>query len=488
LLSWIQFLEALVKEVSLRFLFFRNVFSRLLGILKNLIVVPFLSPQLLGIYRYILTLMNYSQYLHFGSVTYLIFHYSRLKNNQVQLNSAIQFSVIGLYVGAIASFLLCFFFIPDSISLLESLLISFSSCATLFAFYVLIRLRIELKFNLLAKEDLISQVIGLVFFILLGYIWGVTGLLLGTQLGLLYLIVRYRDYFKISFAGIDVGVLKSKFLIGKSLWFSSLANQLSLSIDLLLLKFILQDRATDYGYYAFCIMIAGIVNSIMGIFIEVQGQIFLEKISQYQHDELKSNPTVTKELLDMMYRDSIISIMIILIVNFGMSIAIFLFLPKYESIIPNIFVFLLSVFILRWRNYFVLILNRIELSNKVTYASIIGVAAAILLMIPLYWIRDLDLKWISHLTLITYLVVNLSVLIIFNYTVDKLNFLQIGIKIVAIFIPCLVLYLYSLKIINFSIYTYFIIAGLSIVLIAPIYVLLIRNDFFGALAYLKAVK
>ena len=128
------------------------------------------------------------------------------------------------------------------------------------------------------------------------------------------------------------------------------------------------------------------------------------------------------------------------------------------------------------------------MSNKVTYASIIGVAAAILLMIPLYWIRDLDLKWISHLTLITYLVVNLSVLIIFNCTVDKLNFLQIGIKIVAIFIPCLVLYLYSLKIINFSIYTYFIIAGLSIVLIAPIYVLLIRNDFFGALAYLKAVK
>ncbi|MBK8735625.1 MAG: hypothetical protein IPL98_06900 [Saprospiraceae bacterium] len=352
----------------------------------------------------------------------------------------------------------------------------------------MIRLRIELKFNLLAKEDLISQVIGLVFFILLGYIWGVTGLLLGTQLGLLYLIVRYRDYFKVSFEGIDVGVLKSKFLIGKSLWFSSLANQLSLSIDLLLLKFFLQDRATDYGYYAFCIMIAGIVNSIMGIFIEVQGQIFLEKISQYQHDELKSNPTVTNELLDMMYRDSIISIMIILIVNFGMSIAIFLFLPKYESIIPNIFVFLLSVFILRWRNYFVLILNRIELSNKVTYASIIGVAAAILLMIPLYWIRDLDLKWISHLTLITYLVVNLSVLIIFNCTVDKLNFLQIGIKIVAIFIPCLVLYLYSLKIINFSIYTYFIIAGLSIVLIAPIYVLLIRNDFFGALAYLKAVK
>lgn len=477
-----------MPEINLKFLFFRNIASRLLSIIRNVVVVPFLSPQLLGIYRYILTLMSYSQYLHFGSVTYLIFHYSRLKSDPKELKSAIQFSVIGLYFGVITSFFVCFFFIPASFSLLERVLISFSSCATLFAFYILIRFRIDLKFNQLAKEDLISQLLGLVFFILLGSVWGVTGLLIGTQLGLLYLIIKYREYFKISLAGLNISALRSKFLVGKSLWFSSLANQLSLSSDLLLLKFILLERAVDYGYYTFCVMIAGIVNGIMGIFIEVQGQVFLEKISHYEHNELKSNPSVTKELLEMMYRDSIISMMIILLVNFAISITIYFFLPKYSVIIPNIIIFLLSVFVLRWRNYFVLILNRIELSNMVTLASVIGVAATLLFLIPIYWFRNIDLKWISHITLLTYFVVNLSVLVLFNYYVDKLDFIQIGKKIAIIFLPCLVLYLYSIGIISFNLNIYFIIAGLSIGFIIPVYHLLIKNEFVDALTYLKTVK
>lgn len=43
-------------DVKLSMLLLRNVFTRILGILRNILVLPILDPASLGIYRYILTI------------------------------------------------------------------------------------------------------------------------------------------------------------------------------------------------------------------------------------------------------------------------------------------------------------------------------------------------------------------------------------------------------------------------------------------------
>ena len=475
-------------DVKLSMLLLRNVFTRILGILRNILVLPILDPASLGIYRYILTILGYSNILHFGSVTYLTFKYSEFKKDEKLLIKCKQFALYGVYIGSFISFILCVLLIKDSFSLPQKILIGFLSSLSLCSLYILLLLRVQLQFNQMAIEDIISQIIGFILFVILGYFYGLIGFIAGGQLGFLYMIFKYRSELIIIRPVEHLITLLPQIKYSINLWISSLMNQLTISFDIIILKLILQDRREEFGYYAFCAMIAATVNSVLGILIEVQGQQILEKYSEIQTIEDVNSSNVTREIIDLTIKDSIIASFLVLVANLTIFLVIYFFLPKYLPTLDIISFFMLSVLILRWRNYFVIVMNKTNNTFLASKASFFGVFFTVFYPLVLLLNKSTSLFYLSIISILTYLVVIFFVLYYYHTKVQRLEINKLFCNLLLILVPCSLNPLYAIFVKNLQPITSIYIVLFAILFAPPFYYLSLNNYFRETIYFIKNIK
>lgn len=470
-----------MNKITYSSLFIRNIFIKLLSFIKSLIVLPFLTPAELGIYRYALSILSYSSYFHFGSITQLLFRYSELKDNPQKLEQAKQLALYGVYLGSLISIIVAIYFLPKEFTVRDRIIIGIVSSSSLISLYTLLLLRVRLKFYEMARADIISQIVSFIFVLIGMYIFGLLGLIVGGQIGLFYLLLKYRSELLIKFPLLKIKKNSGTFFFGLNLWFSSIFNQLMIGIDMLSFKYIFSDRELEYGYYAFCAMMTATINNLLGILVEVKGQILLEK---YYNLTLTDHAlhSMHEEIVKLTIEDSLIANLTVLFSYFFIVLLTYQFLPNYVPAIGVLGVLFPSIIILRWRNYFVLFLNKFNKSSYVSLSSIFGLIVFLVLALSLLLLRVSDLKYYAFLPIVSFATVNLFIAHFYKKISINFHLSAFIKKIFLTFLPSVALMTVSLLLINNPIQSLLILLPTTILY----YKFIFKNDFNIVFSYLSS--
>ncbi len=469
------------------FLLLRNGVGKILGILRNFILVPVLTPELLGIYRQAITILSYGNLLHFGSVTHLIFNYGSI-NDSIDIKREVKsFALLGVYIGALLSFFFTYFLLTNYFFGVTRLLISLSAGLSIFSFYIIIFFRTKLEFSKMAKEDIILQIISFILFVFGGFYFGLPGYIIGSQVGNCYLIIKFSKELNPK----SILIFKSKFryfiLPSLDLWVSSLINQLNISLDILLLGLILIDKE-KFGFYAFGALFVSTINSVMGVIVEVKGQKLLSKYSETIKYDDKTKEEIVKEVMLNTERDAFFSVLFGLLSLSTLSIIIYFYLEKYNDSIVILFPFLLSLVYLRIRNYFALFLNKFGKSSFVSFSSFFGVLFLVLSILFIKNNQDISLYLLSFISFFTYVLVDILIVYYFFKQIGFQFRCHFNLKVFYITVPILLCALVPLFVSNYNFSIHFLTILIVLVGILPFLYLINKSILMKYLILLKSIK
>jgi hypothetical protein len=243
---------------------------------------------------------------------------------------------------------------------------------TLPAAYVGASYRVRGQFHRIAVNDIVSNLVGLVTIVAGAYFWGLPGLVIGAFLGLPVALLMGREWlFPPGWRQVNPRYIWGNVSFSGILLLSSVLSQLSLTVDVVVLRHMLPDEDARLGFYAVSASVANIIYGLMAAMADVQG---LRLLRAYGQGESSGGAAKLSERMEFyMARDGFITVLACSAAAVGMGVLVPLVFTKYTPVLSILGVFLLGMIILRWKTYPALYLN---VSRKTIWV-IVGSALAV---------------------------------------------------------------------------------------------------------------
>jgi O-antigen/teichoic acid export membrane protein len=356
----------------------RTIFTRVLAVLRSIVILPLIGPGELGALRYLLTLTSYASYLHGGALTIFGMRYPAwIAGEKPEKASAVQalaFQVV--LVGATVAVLAILGVLAWTRTAGVWLSIAVASLAgvQLIASFVSVSFRAHGEFRGMAKNEMLVTLVSFVAALVGAYLLGVGGLILASVLSAVVGVVAAKRWlFPAGWTRIDRSLIRSELPYGMVLMSTSVLNQVSMSIDLVIIKPYFPNGDAGYGYYAFGAMLASLVYALMDSLAQVQANR-MYKASGLAEGAMDS---VLDELERCAVRETLAAVVVVSMVALALGIAIPVFLHGYWGALPILGLFLWAAVLLRLRTYPAIFLNIVKANRWATLASALAIGATV---------------------------------------------------------------------------------------------------------------
>lgn len=330
----------------------RNVVTRIIALLRSLVVVPLVSPAEYGLFKYILTLCSYSRQLHAGILSgYAVRYAERDGAGDIEQCRALQ--ALAWQAAAIGALL----FPPIAFGLLFHAELSFYITAVvamlagvpLLASYVSITLQSHGDFEKLAVVEMAASVSGFVLLLAGTWFFGLEGLVVAALLSAPLIVLLGRSTtFPPGWRRLQFSRLPGFFGYGLRLWGAGLLTALAATIDIVILGQMIGTRSAELGFYTLGLTIAAFLGKDLKAITQVQ----LRRL-QFMVGEAGGvrGPGVSDEFRAFLARDALVAIWLAGGVMFGTALLLPVVLPAYAAAVPLAGLFLVATIFSKWQRY-----------------------------------------------------------------------------------------------------------------------------------------
>lgn len=432
---------------SIKYLLSRTLVSQAIGILRNLWILPLLSLGDLGIYKYLFSLFAFANYAHLGAVTVVGFkapyyqEHQDKKSEQELYYTALVHVVYGFLVATCIYAGLLYFKFQNLT------FVSIAPFGALGVWVTLINTQLKVwgKFAKMAQIDMLANVIGFGFLVLLGWSYGLWGFILASFVPPVIVLCMgaFQVFNGYNFNGISYSKRYLKY--GLNLFTSGFLNQFVIGIDFLLLGFWLPVGDYRVGLYGFAYVPSGIIVSYLGSLSEVFGQRMIRDLATVDKD---NNARIFELITKNITRDLGLSVILGAIVCIVVRVFVEFYLTTYKQAILVLVIICVATYFLRIRNYPVLFFNIKGKMVEVYLASAIGIIVEVigLILVKNFWGHRLE--FYGFVTVLAYWSVNIYIFIKIGRYLENIKewLMYLG----KVFICTLPLFLHILAMIEYQ--------------------------------------
>lgn len=397
--------------------FIANIFSYLVAFCASIAYAHLLHPADFGIYSFCYTIITFCLLVNgFGAASGVLQFVSKTNNYELQLSYLKYAMRLGIFFNVILSIIILFYAILTPLPITNSkhilIAMAFFPVGRLYIDVFLAYLRATRQNILLAKFSVSNNSILLILNICGIYYYGLLGLVVGTYISYLVMIITSSFYFKLPnvFA---FGITK----FNKSEFFSysiyatigNAFSQLLFSLDILILGYIVKD-AVILANYKVATVIPFALNFVPGVIVTFFYPLFAKNSSNIAYvRQLKNKvmklilsftiPTslvliiIAKPLLGIIFGHQFThSVLPFQILTFGFSIA------AMRILYGNVLASLGKAKFAMWFNLVIAIFNVVITYTLVNWYGIIGAACGIVII---YTIAAICARYVVQVNLRT---------------------------------------------------------------------------------------
>ncbi|MBK6846056.1 MAG: hypothetical protein IPG96_00420 [Proteobacteria bacterium] len=368
----------------------RGVLGQVIGILRQFVVLPLITPGQLGLLRYVLNLSQYSRFFHVGFLSTLWVRFpERQAAGDLGACAAMQRAA---WRQTLVGFAL---FIPVVALLLRDTSIApwlFPLIVVLSAFpllgdYVAVSYQARGEFEPLVRIDLIVSVVGLAALIGLTFAFGLPGLLIAATLpGPLRVALGRRYLFPPKHDPQSAAYWRENLLFGVRTWLGQSAAHLAVTADVLLLGHFVGKESAVLGFYGLALTVAQFAaRDLTAVTIVQQRQL---QVAVGEHGGLGAL-AVAQATERYLAIDTLVSAWLSSAVTVGAALLLPLLFPRFSPALPLLGSLLAAAIIgspLRYTRVVLMLADRAPLlvaSSLVQLAVLAGGMA-----LAHYWLSD----------------------------------------------------------------------------------------------------
>lgn len=361
---------------SIGVLLARNLLSQLLGIARQFVILPLITPGQLGLFRYVSSLASYSKLFHIGYLSTMQARYAErhaagddayckalelLSWRQVLLGSLLFFPMMALAL--------------RGSGLSYSLLLGVAALSTLplTGDFLTTSYHVRGEFEGIVRIELVVSLVGFVLLLTGTYLFRLPGLLLATQLPFLVTIALARRYLRPRAEGIDLKPYRRAALsFGLRMWLFSSVGLITTTFDILALAHFLGKQSPSLGFYGLGISLAQFVG------------VNLKAVTQVQHRLLQltigragsvTHPSVRAAVEEFFAVECLSSVWLAGLITVGSTLLLPLLFPRYGAALPVVSALLASIAISKPQRYTSMVLVLANRPATLLWSSLVGLVA-----------------------------------------------------------------------------------------------------------------
>ena len=357
----------------------RHFFAQALGLVRNFLVLPFLGPAHLGVFRLVQQISAYSRYLSMGALSTLSVRYPEWEaaGHHDQCDSVQRLALSQSLLGAVL-FIPIFALLVQGMGLSTPALIVLSLAAgfPLLSIYTATSFNVRGQFRRLARIDMLIAVAGLACLLAGVLLWGLHGALIGAFIPPVLRVILGREFLSVKRAKRKWSEAIEHLRFGIRVWAGSTLSHFAMTADLLLLGFLLPEGSEILGYYAVGLMVAQVLAQDLTAVTAVQQRALRRTIGQ---EGGVTGDRVASSILRLLGTDAFVGICFAAAILLMTWIFIPVLLRAYTPALPGLGPLLTSIIFIKARVYTRTALQNANRPHLVLLAPLLQLAILVVL-------------------------------------------------------------------------------------------------------------
>ncbi len=329
----------------------RSAFAQGLGVIRNFVVLPILGPAQVGTFRLVQQLSLYSRHLSLGAFNTLFVKYSEWEGagdtarcDTVHKLARDQ-SVLGLLV-----FPPIFIALAWNLHLSWPILIALAVAAgfPLLSEFVHVSYTVRGLFKDIARIDVVVSIFGLVALLVGAILWGLPGTLAAAFLPPILRVVLGRTFLRAQPERVPWHDTITHFRFGFRVWLGSMLTSVAMTIDLVLLGWLLADGSPLLGFYAVGLMVTQVLAQDLSAVTVVQQRALRREIGRVGGVTGEGIAAETRRLLGT---DAFVGVCFAAATIAAAYVILPLVLPRFVGALPALGALLASMILIKARSY-----------------------------------------------------------------------------------------------------------------------------------------